>query len=99
MTIATYHGFKIGELYRVIDENETAFYKQGMIVKFVKDDGTDCPYFTYVSGDKGALLTNPRQNIAVRLSSLEPVEPEKLLQVIKLCCLCTSNNTTLTIKF
>ena len=78
MTIATELGFEIGKLYRVIDDDGSSYYKNGMIVKFVKDDGGECPWFLYVSGPKGPSLTNTKQRIAVSLGGLEPVEPKEI---------------------
>lgn len=75
MTIATDRGFKIGALYRVIDEDGSDYYKNGMIVRFVEDDDSECPWFTYVSGPKGIYCTGTDQVIAVDLKGLEPVEP------------------------
>lgn len=77
MTVATELGFEIGELYRVIDEDGSSFYKNGMIVKFVEDDDSHCPWFLYVSGPKGAMVTHPKRYIAVSLNCLEPVEPKE----------------------
>lgn len=77
MTIATKLGFEIGKLYRVIDDEGSYFYKNGMIVKFVEDDDSKCPYFTYVSGPKRSSLTDTEQHISVSLSCLEPVEPKE----------------------
>lgn len=77
MTLATELGFEIGKLYRVIDDEESSFYKNGMIVKFVEDDNSECPWFRYVSGPKGASLTNTQNRISVSLGDLEPVEPKE----------------------
>lgn len=74
MTLATELGFEIGKLYRVIDDEGSSFYKNGMIVKFGEDDDSDCPWFLYVSGPKGASLVNTQQRIAVSLDGLEPVQ-------------------------
>lgn len=77
MTPATALGFEIGKLYRVIDDEESSFYKNGMIVMFVEDDDSHCPWFLYVSGTKGSSLVNTTQRIAVSLYGLEPVEPKE----------------------
>ncbi len=77
MTPATALGFEIGKLYRVIEEDGGFFYKNGMIVIFVEDDGSHCPWFLYVSGPKGSSLTDTEQHIAVSLSGLEPIEPKE----------------------
>ena len=50
MTIATDLGFKIGELYRVIENDNSICYSKGEIVKFVEDDYSYYPLFEYVSG-------------------------------------------------
>ena len=77
MTPATGLGFEIGKLYRVIDDEKSSFYKNGMIVIFVEDNDSHCPWFLYVSGTKGPSLVNTQQHIAVSLYGLEPVEPKE----------------------
>ena len=77
MTPATGLGFEIGKLYRVIDDEESSFYKNGMIVMFVDDDDSHCPWFLYVSGPKGSSLTNTEQRIAASLYGLEPAGPKE----------------------
>ena len=43
MTIATDRGFEIGKLYRVSNDYDSSYYKNGMIVEFLEDDAsTDC---------------------------------------------------------
>ena len=49
MTIATDMGFEIGKLYRVINDEESLYYKVGMIVRFSRDDGSNCPQFELIS--------------------------------------------------
>jgi len=72
MTIATNRGFKIGELYRVID-TYSEYYKIDGIMKFVRDDGSTCPWFEHISGPEGTLLSGDG-GIAVELEHLVPVE-------------------------
>ena len=50
MTIATDMGFEIGKLYRVINDEDSSYYKAGMIVRFSRDDGSGCPQFELISG-------------------------------------------------
>ena len=51
MTIATDMGFEIGKLYRVINDENSSYYKKGMVVKFIRDDETNCPRFELISGE------------------------------------------------
>ena len=75
MTIATDRGFEIGKLYRVINDYDSSYYKNGMIVEFIEDDTTDAPWFRYVSGPIGeSLRYNPQQRIAIPLDHLVPVK-------------------------
>ncbi len=75
MTIATYRGFKIGKLYRVINDKNSSYYKNGAIVEFLEDDTSDAPWFAYVSGPIGeSLRYNPQRRIAIRLDHLVPVK-------------------------
>ena len=50
MTVATDMGFEIGKLYRVINDEESSYYKVGMIVRFSRDNGSNCPQFELISG-------------------------------------------------
>ena len=78
MTIATDMGFEIGKLYRVINDYDSSYYKNGMIVEFIEDDTSDAPWFVYVSGPMGeSLRYNPQQRIAIPLEHLVPVETPK----------------------
>ena len=78
MTIATDNGFEIGKLYRVINDYDSSYYKNGMIVEFIKDDTSDVPWFVYVSGPIGEIIRyNPEQRIAIPLEHLVPVETPK----------------------
>ena len=78
MTIATDMGFEIGKLYRVINDEGSSYYKNGMIVKFLEDDASNAPWFVYVSGPIGeSLLYNPQQRIAIPLDHLVPVETQE----------------------
>lgn len=75
MTIATDMGFKIGELYRVVQQDD--YYAVDMIVRFTEDDDYYFPWFTYVSGPKG-ILTEETGRVAINLESIVPVEQPKL---------------------
>ena len=73
-TIATSRGFKIGNQYRVIsNEQGNSFYPEGTILEFVEDDGSDCPLFEYIFGPKGEYTDKIRQ-FYVNLDDLELVE-------------------------
>ena len=75
MTTATDRGFEIGKLYRVINDYDSSYYKNGMIVEFLEDDTSAAPWFVYVSGPIGeSLRYNPQQRIAIPLDHLVPVE-------------------------
>ena len=78
MTTATDRGFEIGKLYRVSNDYDSSYYKNGMIVEFLEDDTSDAPWFVYVSGPIGeSLRYNPQQRIAIPLDHLVPVETPK----------------------
>ena len=75
MTTATDMGFEIGKLYRVSNDYDSSYYKNGMIVEFLEDDASTWPWFVYVSGPIGeSLRYNPQQRIAIPLDHLVPVE-------------------------
>ena len=72
MTIATDMGFEIGKLYSVINDKNSPYYKVGMIVKFIRDDDSNCPLFELISGE-------PRRAVQdgcyyIDLCDLEPAE-------------------------
>ena len=72
MTTATDRGFEIGKLYRVINDEHSSYYKKGMVVKFIRDDESNCPLFELISGE-------PRRTVRddcyyIDLNDLEPVE-------------------------
>lgn len=74
MTTATDRGFEIGKLYRVINDENSSYYKKGMVVKFIRDDNSDYPWFVYVSGPIGeSLRYNLQQRIAIYLDHLVSV--------------------------
>ena len=78
MTTATDMGFEIGKLYRVINDYDSSYYKNGMIVEFREDDASIAPWFVHVSGPIGeSLRYNPQQRIAIPLEHLVPVETPK----------------------
>jgi len=66
MTIATDLGFKIGELYRVVD----GCWTPGMIVEFVEDDGSSRPWFKYVDGPSHRPIERDGDPIAISLQHL-----------------------------
>ena len=75
MTIATDRGFEIGKLYRVINDENSSYYKKGMVVEFLEDDHSAGPWFAYVSGPIGkSLRYNPQRRIAIHLEHLVPVK-------------------------
>lgn len=77
MTTATDMGFEIGKLYRVSNDYDSSYYKNGMIVEFLEDDASIAPWFVYVSGPIGeSLRYNPQQRIAIPLDHLVPVETQ-----------------------
>ena len=77
MTIATDMGFEIGKLYRVINDEDSSYYKNGMTVEFLEDDASLAPWFVYVSGPIGeSLRYKPKQRIAIPLDHLVPVETQ-----------------------
>lgn len=76
MTIATDNGFKIGELYRVKhfpeEYSNPSYYTHNMIVRFTRDDSSNCPWFEYVSGPVGE-RTHHLREIRIFLWRLEPL--------------------------
>lgn len=76
MTIATDLGFKIGELYRVVDSAGNANLEDGMIVKFISDDGSSLPLFRYIYGPIGSAMGDDAVTF-IKLNRLAPVEPTK----------------------
>ena len=71
MTIATDRGFEIGKLYRVINDENSSYYKKGMVVKLIRDDNSDCPLFELISGES---KRTTRGCYYIDLYDLEPVE-------------------------
>ena len=75
MTTATDRGFEIGKLYRVSNDYDSSYYKNGMIVEFLEDDTSNAPWFVYVSGPIGeSLRYKTKQRIAIPLDHLVPVK-------------------------
>ena len=72
MTIATDRGFEIGKLYRVINDENSSYYKKGMVVKFIQDDDSNCPLFELISGEPECAVQDGCYYID--LCDLEPVE-------------------------
>lgn len=72
MTIATDRGFEIGKLYRVINDENSSYYKKGMVVKFIRDDDSICPWFELISGEAKRTVRDGWYDID--LYDLEPVE-------------------------
>ena len=79
MTIATDMGFEIGKLYRVINDENSSYYKTGMLVQFYQDDGSNCPWFKYVSGPRGPSL-GAEIEVAIDLTSLEEFKTAKTVE-------------------
>ena len=73
MTIATDMGFEIGKLYRIINDENSSYYKKGMVVKFIQDNGSIYPGFELISGE--AKCTVQDGWYYIDLHDLEPVEP------------------------
>ena len=74
MTIATDMGFEIGKLYRVINDEESSYYKVGMIVRFSRDDGSNWPQFELISGKPKSTVFDGLYYIG--LDDLELVETQ-----------------------
>lgn len=72
MTIATDRGFKIGALYRVINDDNSSYYKKDMVVTFTNDDGSICPRFKRISGEPNKATSSGYYYID--LMHLEPTE-------------------------
>ena len=72
MTTATDRGFEIGKLYRVINDENSSYYKKGMVVKFIQDDDSNCPLFELISGEPVRAVLDGYYYID--LCDLEPVE-------------------------
>ena len=72
MTTATDRGFEIGKLYRVINDENSLYYKKGMVVKFIRDDDSLCPEFELISGEPKRTMHDGCYYI--NLCDLEPVE-------------------------
>ena len=51
MTTATDMGFEIGKLYRVSNDYDSSYYKNGMIVEFLEDDASIAPWFVCIWAD------------------------------------------------
>jgi len=74
MTVATDMGFEIGKLYRVINDEESSYYKVGMIVRFSRDNGSNCPQFELISGKPKSTVFDGLYYIG--LDDLELVETQ-----------------------
>ena len=72
MTTATDRGFEIGKLYRVINDENSSYYKKGMVVKFIRDDKSNRPLFELISGEPRCAVLDGCYYID--LCNLEPVE-------------------------
>ena len=72
MTTATDRGFEIGKLYRVINDENSSYYKKGMVVKLIRDDDSDRPLFELISGEYKR--TTRAGLYYIDLNDLEPVE-------------------------
>ena len=74
MTIATKRGFEIGKLYRVINDENSSYYKKGMVVKFILDNDSLCPQFELISGKPKSTVFDGLYYIG--LDDLELVETQ-----------------------
>ena len=74
MTIATDMGFEIGKLYRVINDENSSYYKKGMVVKFIRDDESNFPQFVLISGE--SKCTTQDGCYYIGLDRLVPVETQ-----------------------
>ena len=74
MTTATDMGFEIGKLYRVINDENSSYYKKGMVVKFIRDDESNCPLFVLISGESNCPTHDYYYYYYIDLCDLEPVE-------------------------
>ena len=72
MTIATDMGFEIDKLYRVINDENSSYYKKGMVVKFIRDGKSNCPLFVLISGEPKLAVQGG--GYCIDLRDLEPVE-------------------------
>ena len=72
MTTATDRGFEVGKLYRVINDENSSYYKKGMVVKLIQDDNLDYPLFELISGE--SKCTTRDGCYYIDLCDLEPVE-------------------------
>lgn len=75
LTPAQKLGYKVGDLFEVIKDD--SYFCKGMIVKFIADDRSQCPWFTYVSGPK-ARYTDIVLRISVELSDIKPYKQEQV---------------------
>lgn len=76
LTPAQKLGYKVGDLFEVIAIG-TEYYCKGMVVKFITDDRSEYPWFTYVSGPKASYTDNVLR-ISVELSGIKPYSQEQL---------------------
>lgn len=79
MTIATDMGFKIGNLYRVINDEGSSYYKVGMLVRFSRDGGSAPPQFELISGKPKIAVSDGLYYIG--LGDLVPVETQDTYEV------------------
>lgn len=73
LTPTQQQGFEIGKLYRVTNNEYNRYLDQGDIVKFTRDDESDCPWFKKTVKAGSYLETMPGE-VAIDLSDLEPYE-------------------------
>ena len=82
LTPAQKLGYKVGDLFEVTEGDEY-YSTEGMIVKFVADDRSQYPWFTYVSGPR-ARHTDNVLRISVELSDIKPYKQEQVQPVYSL---------------
>lgn len=73
LTPAQQHGLEIGKLYRVTNSEGCTYLDRGDVVKFMRDDGTTCPWFikTVKAGSCPETATG---EVAIYPDDLEPYE-------------------------
>jgi len=75
MTPSKELGYKVGDTFEVLeDDNHDSekYYKKGMIVRLIEDDGSQCPKFNAIGNDNCmSLIHEP----GCRFISLENVKP------------------------
>ena len=66
-------GYKVGDMFEVVDSDGSSYYTKGMIVRLEEDDNTNVPYFHYISGPTSR-FTLDINNIAIPLDDVKKIE-------------------------